>query len=79
MLKNEVFLLRESVLFAFDRRKKRLFHYINGERVEIKNSDIIGKIITSNAIVLSNKEMKLYLEQKNMDLSNSPKRRINNE
>jgi len=53
MFNDEIFLLKENALFVFDRRDKRLFRIIEGERIEVKDIDIIGKVVTSNALVLS--------------------------
>jgi hypothetical protein len=53
MFKNEVFLLKDNFLFAFDRRDNRLFRIINGQRLEIRDLSYIGNIVISNAEVVS--------------------------
>jgi hypothetical protein len=53
MFKNEVFLLKDDFLYAFDRRDNRLFRIINGQRLEIRDINYIGNIVISNAEVVS--------------------------
>jgi hypothetical protein len=63
MFKNEVFLLKDNFLFAFDRRDTRLFRIINGQRLEIRDLSYIGNIVISNAEVFSTEKAVLIDQQ----------------
>jgi len=60
MIINEVFLSKEDVIYAFDRRDKRLYCLENGQRIEVKDSDDIGNIVTSTASVLSTDQIDAF-------------------
>jgi hypothetical protein len=69
MFKNEVFLLKENVLFAFQREENRLFRIANGQRQEIRDNDYISNIVISNAAVLSTEQALLFEEQVSFPIS----------
>ncbi len=57
MYLDEVYLRRENDLFVFNRRLKRLFHIVQGERREVTDRDVVAMIVTSPAKVLSGEQV----------------------
>lgn len=58
---DQEYLLKNGILYLFDRRKKKLYQYYEKKPFEVDNLTKIVSVVTGNAMVITENEAKEIL------------------